>query len=116
MMKHEEWQRVKELWEAAMRRPPGERSQFLSTCSDDSVRREVEASLASYDSQFMERPVIGNVAEIIVNRPGNKLAPGERVSHFEIVRPIGAGGMGEIYLAQDTRLRRNLALKVLPAD
>jgi eukaryotic-like serine/threonine-protein kinase len=117
MMKPEEWQKVKELCGAALQRPPGERTQFLATaCSDDSVRREVETLLASYESQFMEQPVIGNVAEMIVNRPGNKLARGEHVSHFEIVRLIGAGGMGEVYLAQDTRLRRNVALKVLPAD
>jgi eukaryotic-like serine/threonine-protein kinase len=117
MMKPEDWQRVKELCGAALQRPLGERSEFLATaCSDDSVRSEVETLLASYESQFMEQPVIGNVAEMIVNRPGNILSPGEHISHFEIVRLIGTGGMGDVYLAQDTQLRRNVALKVLRAD
>ena len=86
-MKPEEWQRVKELFEAARQLPPDERSHFLATaCSDDSVRREVGALLAAYESQFLEQPVIGNVAEMIVNRPGNKLVSDEPVSHLETVR------------------------------
>ena len=86
-MKPEEWQRVKELFEAARQLPAAERSQFLAmACSDDSVRREVETLVAAYESQFLEEPVIGNVAEVIVNRQRNKLGPGEQVSHFETVR------------------------------
>ena len=86
-MKPEEWQRVKELCGAALQRPPSERSQFLAAaCSDESVRREVETLLAAYESQFMEQPAIGNVAEMIVNRPGNELAPAEHVSHWRNMR------------------------------
>ena len=86
-MKPEEWQRVKEVFEAARQRQSGERSQFLTTaCSDDSVRREVETLLAAYESQFLEQPVIANVAEAIVNRPENKLLSDEQVSDVETVR------------------------------
>jgi serine/threonine-protein kinase len=114
-MKPEQWERVKELCGAALQRAPGERVQFLAAaCADDSVRREVETLLAAYESQFMERPAVGEVAERIVNEPSNRLTAGARVSHYEIVRPIGTGGMGEVYLVEDTRLKRRVALKVLP--
>src|ERR1044071_4811513 len=44
------------------------------------------------------------------------LSPGCRLSHYEILAPIGAGGMGEVYKARDTRLNRLAAIKVLPAE
>jgi eukaryotic-like serine/threonine-protein kinase len=44
------------------------------------------------------------------------LYAGERLGPYEILAPIGAGGMGEVYRAQDTRLKREVALKVLPAE
>ena len=44
------------------------------------------------------------------------LAPGTRLGPYEILAPLGAGGMGEVYLARDTRLKRNVAIKILPAQ
>jgi len=44
------------------------------------------------------------------------MAPGDRIGAYEIVAPLGAGAMGEVYRARDTRLGREVALKVLPAD
>ena len=116
-MKPEEWQRVKSLCAEALERAPVERAQFLAeACADAGVRHEVETMLAAYESKFMEQPVIAEVAEMIVNGPGNRFATGGSVGHYEIVGQIGVGGMGEVYLAQDTRLRRKVALKVLPAE
>ncbi|HEX8070980.1 MAG TPA: protein kinase [Pyrinomonadaceae bacterium] len=116
-MKPDQWQRVKELCGAALQRAPGERARFLAeACADEGVRREVETLLAAYESKFMEQPAVGEVAEMIVSGASNKLAAGARVGHYEIVRPVGAGGMGEVYLAQDTRLNRRVAIKFLPSD
>ena len=42
--------------------------------------------------------------------------PGARLGHYEIKSQLGSGGMGEVYLAQDTKLDRKVALKILPAD
>src|SRR5207253_8760690 len=44
------------------------------------------------------------------------LAPGVRLGPYEVVAPLGAGGMGEVYRARDTRLDRNVAIKILPAE
>ena len=44
------------------------------------------------------------------------LTPGDRLGHFEIVAPLGEGGMGEVYRARDTRLERDVAIKVLPEE
>ncbi len=44
------------------------------------------------------------------------LTPGTRLGPYEILAPLGAGGMGEVFLAADTRLYRNVAIKVLPRD
>jgi serine/threonine protein kinase/tetratricopeptide (TPR) repeat protein len=116
-MKPEEWQRVKSLCAEALERAPVDRAQFLAeACADSGVRHEVETMLAAYDPKFMEQPVIAEVAEMIVNGSSNRFAAGASVGHYEIVGQIGAGGMGEVYLAQDTRLRRKVALKVLPIN
>jgi len=62
----------------------------------------------------MEQPAATELASLIVE--GNsKLTDGEQIAHYRIVSQIGAGGMGEVYLAQDTRLHRKIALKILPA-
>ena len=111
------WQQVKELFEAALERPVSERSQFLDrTCgSDDSLRGEVESLLRSYDKagSFLETPAVASAAESFIDKQ-NKLSIGQRVKHYEILALIGEGGMGEVYLAKDTILGRQVALKLLP--
>jgi eukaryotic-like serine/threonine-protein kinase len=114
----DEWQKVKELYEAASLLPSDERSSFLDErCNgDEELRREVE-SLLSFSSDagsFMEKPAVGEVADIVVSANG-KLSKGQRLAHYEIIAEIGAGGMGEVFLARDMRLNRKVALKLLAA-
>jgi Tol biopolymer transport system component/serine/threonine protein kinase len=118
-MKPERWKQVDELLEAALDFPATERASFLDrACSgDEELRRELESLLVS-DGQaeaFIESPPARVAADLFTdNQP--KPEKGDRIAHYEILAQIGSGGMGEVYLAQDTRLTRNVALKLLPSS
>ncbi len=115
-MADENWQQVRNIFDDALRQKPGERGPFLDrVCSEDkTLRREVESLLSSYDSaeDFLETPAIARVAEQILTK-NPQFSNGQFLTHYEIIRRIGAGGMGEVYLASDTKLNRQVALKVL---
>jgi serine/threonine protein kinase len=117
MVAQENWQQVKKIFVDTLQQTPEERQQFLDrVCSDDeTLRGEVESLLASLDSaeSFMETPAVTEVAESVL--VGNcHLANGQSLGHYEIIRQLGAGGMGEVYLAEDLKLKRKVALKLLP--
>jgi serine/threonine-protein kinase len=116
----ERWQEVDELVQAALERAPHERAAFLAEAcaNDEDLRREVE-SLLSFEGQatgFIEAPSYKATAEMFVSEGGTPLFAGRTLGHYRVEREIGRGGMGEIYLAVDTRLGRPVALKLLPAS
>jgi Tol biopolymer transport system component len=107
----ERWARVKALFQLAVERPIEERGAFLAaaTGDDEALRREVESLLTSdtSDESFLRGlPVVPDIRPL--------LTAGRRIGPYEIVAPIGAGAMGEVYRVRDTKLNRDVALKVLP--
>jgi eukaryotic-like serine/threonine-protein kinase len=113
----EQWQRVKEVFEAALERDSSRRAAFLDEVCDGDValRREVESLIESYQREkgFLSTPVVAAAAPSLLDAQAETLV-GDMVGHYKVFAPIGVGGMGEVYLAQDTRLDRQVALKLLP--
>ena len=110
------WQRVGNIYHAAMALGAEERRAYLdSACGDDAeVRREVESLLAHAGdaSGFLETPALELTGRALAAQTTSLI--GRRVGQYEVRSFIGAGGMGEVYLAHDTRLNRDVALKCLP--
>ena len=119
MITHERWQRIKEIFYSAQDRPPAERSEFLDeVCGDDaSMREEVEALLTADDGNedFLTSPAYEFAAGMLASESSEFVA-GQTVGRFEILCPLGAGGMGQIYLARDAQLGRNIALKLISQE
>ena len=114
-MSAERWEHLKSVFYQALDQPPEQRRAWLAAAchGDRSMQQEVEALLVAHDTagDFLEQPAT-------VGADGTDtmtLVPGTRLGPYEVIREIGRGGMGIVYLAEDHRLGRRVALKALPA-
>ncbi len=84
---------------------------------DELLRKEVESLIASHekDGSFIDSPAYQAAAKLLADQKA-ELKTGQTVGSYEIVSFISRGGMGEVYLAQDKRLGRKVALKLLPSS
>ena len=115
-MNAEEYEKVGQLFHAALELPPEGRSGFLRTAcaSNEGLRQQVESLLAAHEQagDFASTPAM-NVAARWLARQDEAPGVTGRIGAYEVLSLIGRGGMGEVYLAHDTRLGRKVAVKLL---
>ena len=118
-MENELWKQVSELFQSALKLEQDERTNYLkNACGDnDALHRQVESLLEAHEkadgSAFIDVPGVEQVARLLIDE--HELT-GEVVGHYKIVKRLGAGGMGEVYLGDDPTLKRPVAIKVLLAE
>jgi serine/threonine-protein kinase len=118
-MTPERWQQVKQIFQSAIERPPSERDGFISeACADDpKLRSEVDSLISSHDQagDSIEAMAAQAATEMLGDDQAGSIV-GKQIGRYQVLSGIGRGGMGEVFLAQDTSLGRKVALKLLRRD
>ena len=113
-MSPKNWLRVEELFHRALEHPPEARRAFLDeACGDDPGLRQQVELLLSNDFRavsFLEKPAVEDATVTMAMQAGRQLGP------YQVLSPLGIGGMGEVYRAHDSKLGRDVAIKTLPAE
>ena len=117
-MTPERWKRTEELYHAAGARPPGERAAFLAeACQDDEkLRRDIESLLDEPlpDEGFLAGPAFVVPPQVEADVAREDMS-GRFLGGYHLHSLLGWGGMGEVYRARDSKLGRDVAVKILPA-
>src|ERR1700738_4164573 len=107
------WETLKEIFHTAVALAPAERHAYLNRACDGSasLRQAVESLIKSHEEadNFVDTPAFQAAAEMLVD--GLEFKSGHTVAHYKILSLIGEGGMGKVYLAEDTKLHRKVSLK-----
>jgi serine/threonine protein kinase len=117
-MTPERWQQIEEVLQGALDRAPGQRAAYLKeVCAgNDELQTEASSLVNAYDAaaDFIEEPAMAQDARVLLSDQSQPDI-GREIGPYKIVERLGGGGMGEVYLAEDSRLDRLVALKILPA-
>src|SRR5262245_15603691 len=124
-MEFDRWEQIERLYHAALEREPDAREAFLvEACAGEDLRREIAGLLACDipSDSFIQSPAIEIAARALAaeplieasSNPTRSLIAGSQIGAYQLLDPLGRGGMGEVHLALDTRLGRKVAIKLLP--
>jgi Tol biopolymer transport system component/predicted Ser/Thr protein kinase len=115
-MPSERWEQIERLYHAALERDADERTAYLkhACAGDQALRQEVESLLAHEKTAEDLLHALEPVAAAMIQADANPSPVGTSLGPYQILSLVGAGGMGEVYRARDTRLERTVAVKILP--